>query len=196
MSSVRKKKNHPEEQLLSSSTIVCFIKIPLSCLVYIITLLCDVSQRLLLSFLLGPWCPAWFTPLLALQTHFVPFSPVCLSVTMKASFSLPKICIPSYPSPFACADHLSLCAVLSHQPPTATVSFCKCSHLYILILRSTAAAPLYSAVCELLDYSPPGSSVHGVFQTRILESVVISYSRGSSWPKDWTHISCVSCISR
>lgn len=121
MSSVRKRK-HPEEQLLSSSTIVCFITIQLSCLVYIITLLCEVSQRLLLSFLLSPWCPAWFTPFLALQTYFVPFSPVCLSVTMKASFSLPKIYIPSYPSPFACADHLNLCAVISHQPPTATVS--------------------------------------------------------------------------
>ena len=34
------------------------------------------------------------------------------------------------------------------------------------------------------------------FQARILEQVVISFSRGSSWPRDWTHISCVSCIGR
>ena len=47
-----------------------------------------------------------------------------------------------------------------------------------------------------LDCSLPGSSVHGVFQARILEQVAISFSRGSSWPKDWTHISCVSCIGR
>ena len=40
-----------------------------------------------------------------------------------------------------------------------------------------------------------GSSVDGIFQTRILEWVAISYSRGSSWPRDRTHISRVSCIS-
>ena len=46
-----------------------------------------------------------------------------------------------------------------------------------------------------LGCSPPGSSVHGIFQARILEWVVISFSRGSSWPKDWTHISCISCTA-
>ena len=40
---------------------------------------------------------------------------------------------------------------------------------------------------------PPGSSVHGIFQARKLEWVVISFSRGSSQPRDWT---CVSCIGR
>ena len=44
--------------------------------------------------------------------------------------------------------------------------------------------------------NPPGSSVHGILQARILEWVVISFSRGSSWPRDWTHVSCVSCIGR
>ena len=47
-----------------------------------------------------------------------------------------------------------------------------------------------------MDCSPPGSSVHGIFQTRILELVVISHSRGSSWPRDQTYISYVSCIGR
>ena len=37
----------------------------------------------------------------------------------------------------------------------------------------------------------PGSSVHGIFQARILEQVPISYSRGSSWARNWT---CVSCF--
>ena len=40
--------------------------------------------------------------------------------------------------------------------------------------------------------SLPGSSVHGIFQARILEWVVISFSRRSSWPRDQT---CVSCIA-
>ena len=37
--------------------------------------------------------------------------------------------------------------------------------------------------------SPPGSSVHGISQARILEWVAISSSRGSSQPRDWIHIS-------
>ena len=44
--------------------------------------------------------------------------------------------------------------------------------------------------------SPPGSSVHGISQARILEWVAIFNSRGSSWPRDWTHVSCLSCIGR
>ena len=46
-----------------------------------------------------------------------------------------------------------------------------------------------------VDCSLPGSSFHGIFQARILQWVAISFSMGSSWPKDWTHISCVSCIA-
>ena len=40
------------------------------------------------------------------------------------------------------------------------------------------------------------SSIHGIFQARILESVIIFYSRGSSQPRHLTHVSCISCISR
>ena len=47
-----------------------------------------------------------------------------------------------------------------------------------------------------MDCSPPGSSVHGVLQARILEWVAMSSSRESSWPRDWTHVSYISCIER
>ena len=43
-----------------------------------------------------------------------------------------------------------------------------------------------------MDCSPPGSSVHA----RILEWVAISFSRGSSWSRDWTCVSYVSCTGR
>ena len=49
-------------------------------------------------------------------------------------------------------------------------------------------------LCDTVDCSPPGSSVHGIFQTRILHRAAISYSRGSSWPRDQTQIFCISCI--
>ena len=45
------------------------------------------------------------------------------------------------------------------------------------------------ALWDSMDCSPPGSSVHGTLQARILEWVAISFSRGSSWPRDWTPIS-------
>ena len=43
-----------------------------------------------------------------------------------------------------------------------------------------------------MDYSLPGSSVHGILQARILERVAISFSRGSSWPRDQTQVSCIA----
>ena len=46
-------------------------------------------------------------------------------------------------------------------------------------------------LCDHTDYSLPGSSVHRISQVRILEWVAISVSRGSSQPRDWTHISCI-----
>ena len=51
-------------------------------------------------------------------------------------------------------------------------------------------------LCILVDCSPPGSSVHGISQARIQDWLAISYSRGSSQPKDGTHVSCISCIGR
>ena len=51
-------------------------------------------------------------------------------------------------------------------------------------------------LCDFMDYGPPDSSVHGIFQARILEWVAICYSRGSSWPRGQTRISCVSCTDK
>ena len=51
-------------------------------------------------------------------------------------------------------------------------------------------------LCDPVDYSPPASSVHGISQARILEWVVITFSRGSSQSRDWTCIPCFSCIGR
>ena len=50
--------------------------------------------------------------------------------------------------------------------------------------------------CDSMDCSLPGSSVHGILQARILEWVAVTSPRGSSWPRDQTHISCLSCIGR
>ena len=49
---------------------------------------------------------------------------------------------------------------------------------------------------DFMDYSPPSSSVQGIFQARVLDQVAISYARGSSRPRDGTCVSYVSCIGR
>ena len=43
-----------------------------------------------------------------------------------------------------------------------------------------------------MDHSLPGSSIHGILQVRVLEWVAISFSRGSSQPRDWTQISHIA----
>ena len=46
-----------------------------------------------------------------------------------------------------------------------------------------------STFCDPMDYSPPGSSVQGILQARILEWVAMPFSKGSSWPRDQTLVS-------
>ena len=46
-------------------------------------------------------------------------------------------------------------------------------------------------LCDPMNCSLPGFSVHGIFQARVLEWVTIPFSRGSSRPRDWTQVSCI-----
>ena len=57
---------------------------------------------------------------------------------------------------------------------------CTCVHA-----KSLQSCP---TLCDPMDCSPPGSSVHGILQTKILEWVAITSSWGSSWPRGWTCI--------
>ena len=50
--------------------------------------------------------------------------------------------------------------------------------------------------CDPMGCSPPGSSVYGILQAKILEWVAMSSCRRSSWPRDQTHISYIFCIGR
>ena len=59
--------------------------------------------------------------------------------------------------------------------------------LYACVLVTRSCPTL----CDPMDCSPPSSFVHGIFQARILEWLAISFSGGSSQPKDQTGISCV-----
>ena len=57
------------------------------------------------------------------------------------------------------------------------------SHLFLYARR----------LCDTMNCSLPGSSVHGIFQARIREWVAISFSRGSSRPRDQNRVSCIVC---
>ena len=57
------------------------------------------------------------------------------------------------------------------------------------IVLVTQSCPI---LCDPMDCSPPDSSVHGILQARILEWVAIPFSRGSSWPRDWTQVSWIT----
>ena len=59
-------------------------------------------------------------------------------------------------------------------------------HVHVCVSQSCPA------LCDPMDCSPPGSSVHGILQARILQWVTIPFSRGSSWPRNWTQVSCIA----
>ena len=58
-----------------------------------------------------------------------------------------------------------------------------------LVVKSEVKSLSPVRLCDPVDCSPPGSSVHGILQARILEWAAISFSRGSSRPRDRTQVS-------
>ena len=80
------------------------------------------------------------------------------------------------------------------SPRTQAIEMCVlfkplCLKLFFCCCCSVATScPM---LCDPMDCSPPGSSVHGILQARVLECAAISSSRGSSPPKVQTQISCI-----
>ena len=79
-----------------------------------------------------------------------------------------------------------------HMMNKIPVCVCVCVYVCVCVLSSQSCTTL----CGPVDCSPLVSSVHEIFQTRILEWGAVSYSRGSSRLMGWAHISCVSYIGR
>ena len=72
----------------------------------------------------------------------------------------------------------------------------KIDKFYWVLLQANASMLSHSLnLCDSMDCSLPGSSVHGIFRARILEWIAMPSCSGSAQPRDWTHISCVSCIA-
>ena len=80
--------------------------------------------------------------------------------------------------------------------PVATGSFLNThththTHTQILMCVLCPVAQSCPTLCDPVDYCPPGSSVHGILQARVLDWVAISFSRGSSRPRGRTWVSCI-----
>ena len=86
---------------------------------------------------------------------------------------------------------ISLCCFLSPCCVLAWSSF-QVVHVFV----RARSLQLYPTLCDPMDRSPPGSSVHGILQARILEWVAMPSPRGSSQPRDRTQVFYVSCIDR
>ena len=88
----------------------------------------------------------------------------------------------------------------SHCSLSGSLQRCSGSHPHLSsILQAsslTCVCVCHVQLCDPMDCSLPGSSIHGIFQARILEWVAISFARASSRPRDWTCVSCISCIGR
>ena len=71
----------------------------------------------------------------------------------------------------------------THTQPRCTLTDIR-DRLESVCRGATKVAQSCLTLCDPMDCSLPGSSVHGIFQARVLEWVAISFSRGSSWPRD------------
>ena len=89
----------------------------------------------------------------------------------------------------------SLCPFPTHRDPLLSTTFNMRSNIPPCQMCANLLQWCLT-LCSPMDCSPPGSSIHGIFQARILERVAVPSSRGSSQPRDRTHISYVSCIGR
>ena len=69
-----------------------------------------------------------------------------------------------------------------------------CHLAYLTYMQSVCVLVSQSCptVCDPIDCGPQCSSVHGILQARILEWVAIPFSKGSSWPRDWTQVSRIA----
>ena len=116
----------------------------------------------------------WFMPYINInqpQVHICSLAP-----------EAPPPHLPVPPIPLGCHRAPAPWAI---QQPHISYLFHMCS------VASVVSDSLWPCRC-----SPPGSSVHGILQARILEWVTMPSSKGSSRPRDWTHVSYVSCTGR
>ena len=108
----------------------------------------------------------------------------------KCECCLPPGSLPWFLQPkmaTSCSKVLELCPLFTS---CVRIRLCCCNKGCVCAV-SCSVAQLCLTLLRPHGHSPPGSAVQGILQARILEWVAISSSRGSSRPRDRTHISCI-----
>ena len=131
----------------------------------------------------------WIHPLqhfFSLDTLFFPKIPfLFLKILLLYQSFTPNLTIPLpffiKTNPNSSWGYQKPCGICSHP-----------NHSYPCCCLATKSSTI---LCNPMDCSPPGSSLHGISQARILEWVAIPFSRVSSQPRDQTPISCISCLA-
>ena len=124
----------------------------------------------------GSRLPSWL-PEAALSSNCCPVFPWSVTLGQLPSFFISLDVSGREDRHLSLADHWDTHLVEKHD-------------WYVLIVVQSLSP--VKLCCSTVDYSPPGSSVHGISQAIILEWIAISFSRGSSWHRDGTHVSCMS----
>ena len=130
-------------------------------------------------------CPAHISHWLFYQN----VSPlVCPPFHLPLPFHSPCVCLahPFFSSKFLLPPVLHPGHVILEDGDMEEYSVCVCVSVCLCVTQSCPT------LCDPMDCSPPGSSVHGILQARILEWLAIPFSRGSSQPRDQTQVSCIA----
>ena len=90
---------------------------------------------------------------------------------------------------YVCVTYVYIFIYLNIEPEWILVEV---SYYYFYMKWRSEVAKLCPTLCDPVDCSLPGSSLHGILQARVLERVAISFSRGSSQPKDQTQASHIA----
>ena len=118
--------------------------------------------------------------------------PVCVRLLCWSQWA----CVWFLPSPLSCWRSPGKLLNLSEHE----LFICKVAIIMVSAsLTAWVQAKSFQSCLTLYDHvdcSPPGSSVHGILQARILERIAMACSRGSSRPRDGTHASYGTCIGR
>ena len=128
-----------------------------------------------------------FSPLRGESCHFLPYhSFACLHSFTKYVSICKQHFVQIYVY-FMYIYYIYLSLMACRGPRSRMpMAFCNNMNKKVKVLVAQTCLTLFYP----LDHSLPGSSVHGILQARILEWVAISFSRGSSWPRDQTWVPC------
>ena len=96
--------------------------------------------------------------------------------------------LPNFPKNILSYLKIRTVSEISFKFLVLTIAF-----VYSCEVKWSELAQSCPTLCDPMDSSPPGSSIHGILQARILEWVAISFSRGTSRPRDRTRVSHLAC---